>query len=153
MAADQDAKEVKKGSGKLLIIILAVVVLLGAGGAVYYLKFMRAASSGAAVAKKEKPVAYALPTFLVNLADPGGKRFLKVTMNLELSTKEATDECKSKDAQLRDLILTVLSSQESGDIVSPGDKVRLKNQLVKALNRILATGKVEEIYFTDFLIQ
>ncbi|MDR3557650.1 MAG: flagellar basal body-associated FliL family protein [Syntrophobacteraceae bacterium] len=155
MSTEEESKEVAKKSGSkmLLIIVLAVVVLLGAGGAVFYLKVMNTSQAKASVEKEEKPVSLTMPTFLVNLADPGSKRFLKVSMDLMLSSKTTEEECKALDSQLKDLILTVLSSQESSDIVSPEDKLRLKKHLLESLNHVITKGKVLEIYFTDFLIQ
>jgi flagellar FliL protein len=146
----EEEKE-KPKSKMLIIIIVAVVVLLGAGGGAFML--MKKPAKVETATTEAKPISYSLPTFIVNLADPGSKRFLKVTMDLELDSPAASEECKTMDAQLRDAVLTVLSSQESGDIVTGDDKIRLKKLLVKALNRNLAKGKVLRIYFTDFLIQ
>jgi flagellar FliL protein len=151
--SDDDSKETRSKSGKLLIIVVAFVVLLGAGGAVVYMKFMGATPAKASVEKGQTPVSYTLPTFLVNLADPGSKRFLKVSIDLQLDSKAAADQCKALDPQLRDSILTILSSQESGDIVSADDKRRLKKLIKQSLNQNLTSGKVLHVYFTDFLIQ
>ena len=154
MSSEDESKEVeKKPKSNILIILLVLVVLLGAGGAGVYFMFMKTPSGAGAAVTKEEPVYYPMSTFLVNLADPGSKRFLKVVIELKLSSKEAEEECKEKDVELRDEILTELSSQESDSVVSAEDKVRLKKQLMQSLNHVLTKGKVLEIYFTDFLIQ
>lgn len=146
-------EEEKPKSNKLLIIVLALVVLLGAGGATAYFMLMKSPGKAEAAQKVEVSVNYPMNTFIVNLADAGSKRFLKVTIELELESKEAADECKAKDSELRDLVLTILSSQESGDVVSAEDKLRLKKRLLESLNRDLTKGKITKIFFTDFLIQ
>lgn len=155
MSSEEDSKEVeKKSRSKLMLILLIFVVILGAGGAGAYFMFLKKGPVGAGAAKEiNKPVYYPMNTFLVNLADPGAKRFLKVTMELELSSKETEDECKLIEFQIRDLFLTLLSSQESDGIISPDDKLQLKKRLMNSLNHILTKGKVMDIYFTDFLIQ
>lgn len=151
--AEEESKEVAKKSGSNLLIIVLIVILLGAGGAGAYFMFLRKPAGTAAVKPIEQPVFYPMNTFLVNLADPGAKRFLKVTMELKLDSKEGADECKLKDFQLRDDVLTLLSSQESDQIVTSDDKLLLKKNLIKSINHILTRGKVLDIYFTDFLIQ
>ncbi|MDR3570045.1 MAG: flagellar basal body-associated FliL family protein [Syntrophobacteraceae bacterium] len=154
MSADEDSKEgQEKSKSKLLVIVLVLVVLLLGGGAGAYFMFMKPSGKTETVKKEEKPVSYPMATFIVNLADPGSKRFLKASIDLELDSKEAADECKDKDSKLKDVVLTVLSSQESGDIVTADDKVRLKKMLLKSLNSALTKGKITKIYFTDFLIQ
>ncbi|MGC9196526.1 MAG: flagellar basal body-associated FliL family protein [Syntrophobacteraceae bacterium] len=153
MRSDDAPQEVQPKSNKLLIIILAFVVLLGAGGAVAYMKFGGATPANASVEKEKTPVSYTLPTFLVNLADPGSKRFLKVTIDLQLDSKAAAEQCKTLDPEIKDSILTILSSQEAGDIVSADDKRRLKKLLKQTLNHLITNGKVLQVYFTDFLIQ
>jgi flagellar FliL protein len=153
MNTDDEPKEAQSKSNKVLIIALAFLVLLGGGAAVVYLKFMGATPAKASVQKVEVPVSYTLPTFLVNLADPGSKRFLKVTIDLQLDSKATIEQCKALDPKIRDSILTILSSQESGDVVSADDKRRLKKLIKQSLNHLLTNGSVLEVYFTDFLIQ
>lgn len=154
MPNEKGSKEFeKKPTSNLLIIVLALVVLLGAGGAGAYFMFLQKPAGTSVAKEKEQPVDYAMNTFLVNLADPGSKRFLKLTMVLELTSKDVADECKTDDSELRDRVLTVLSSQESDAIVAPEDKLRLKKLLMKSLNNVLTKGQALNIYFTDFLIQ
>ncbi|MDA8308282.1 MAG: flagellar basal body-associated FliL family protein [Deltaproteobacteria bacterium] len=155
MPGKEEPKEVqnKPSSNKLLIIVLVLVVLLGAGVAGVYFNLIPLPHGKGPVKKKEKPVLYSMPTFLVNLADPGAKRYLKVTMVLDLSSHETAKECSAMDPQLRDLILTVLSNQQSDNIVTPSEKLALKEQLMQSVDHVLTKGKVLAIYFTDFLIQ
>ncbi|MBW1976319.1 MAG: flagellar basal body protein FliL, partial [Deltaproteobacteria bacterium] len=94
------AQEQEEGSGKKsklkLIILVVLIVALGGGGFFGYKKFFGKKSEGV-VAEEQKPtipqaVTYQLDTFLVNLADPGGKRYLKLTMELELDNPKVIDE-------------------------------------------------------------
>lgn len=156
MPPEEEQNEVrgKPKSRKLLIIVCLAVVLLGAGGAGAYYKFVRGPYGGLYGEKEvEKPAYYGMNTFMVNLADPGSKRFLKATIKLKVSSAAVAKECTSLDFELRDLILTLLSSKESEDIVTPDDKLILKKQIIETVNRALPKGKVLDVYFTDFLIQ
>ncbi|MBW1975788.1 MAG: flagellar basal body-associated FliL family protein, partial [Deltaproteobacteria bacterium] len=98
-------------------------------------------------------VTYQLDTFLVNLADPGGKRYLKLTMELELDNPKVIDEITKENFKIRDTILLILSSKEFDDISTVGGKLALKKEIMAKLNGMLHTGKVLNIYFTEFLVQ
>jgi len=156
MPPEEENKEVqeKPKSNKLLIIIALVVVLLGAGGAGAYFKFLKPPGEKAENEKKQEVSAiYEMDTYMVNLADPGGKRFLKATMKLKVSSADTSEECKSRNFELRDLVLTLLAGKESEEVASADDKLALKKQVIEAVNRVLQKGKVLDVYFTDFLVQ
>jgi len=154
------AQEQEEGSGKKsklkLIILVVLIVALGGGGFFGYKKFFGKKSEE--VAEEQKPtipqtVTYQLDTFLVNLADPGGKRYLKLTMELELDNSKVIDEITKENFKIRDTILLILSSKEFDDISTVGGKLALKKEIMAKLNGMLHTGKVLNIYFTEFLVQ
>jgi len=156
MPPDDEQKEVKeKSKSKLLIILPLVIVLLGAGGAGAYFKFMKPHDEGG-TAEKKKPAEsalYEMDTFMVNLADDGGKRFLKATIKLRVNSAEVAEECKSRNFEIRDLVLTLLTSKESAEVITPDDKLNLKKQIVETVNRALHKGQALDVYFTEFLVQ
>lgn len=143
----------KSSMMKILIPVILVLVLAG-GGAFAYLKFFK--SSGHTEEAPKKPeviIIHEMDTFIVNLSDPGGKRFLKITMKAKMSNAESNEEFTARNFELRDAVLTVLTSKESDEIITPEDKAALKQQLIACLNKLLHKGQVEDLYFTDFLIQ
>jgi flagellar FliL protein len=154
-AAEETKEPVKAKSSMMKWIIIAVIVLaLGGGGFFGYMKFF--AAHGEEAAHKEpvvQPVIQDMETFLVNLSDPGGKRYLKVTMKAKLSGPQVAAEFGARVPELRDIILTLLSSKEFADIAQPEDKANLKQELLTQLNKVLKQGQVQDIYFTDFLVQ
>jgi len=157
MPPDEGQNEVKgKSKSKLLIILPLLIVLLGAGGAGAYFKFMKGHDDEHGAAEKKKPVetaVYEMDTFMVNLADEGGKRFLKATIKLRVDSAEVAEECKSRNFELRDLVLTLLTSKESAEVISPDDKLNLKKQVMETVNRTLRKGHALDVYFTEFLVQ
>lgn len=157
MSPEEEQKEevqVKPKSKKLLIILPLIVVLLGGGAAGAYLKFFRTPAEGAVEKKHEENfIYYEMDTFMANLADPGGKRFLKATVKVRVSSPQALEECKMRGFEMRDLILMLLTGKESDEIIRTEDKQALKKQMIEAFNRILRKGQALDVYFTDFLIQ
>ena len=90
-------------------------------------------------------------TFVVNLS--GGKNFLKVDIALELSEKTVEKEIDEKMPKIKDTILLVLAEQTAEGISDNKGKARLKDEILKRLNSYLNTGKIENIYFTGFVVQ
>lgn len=92
-------------------------------------------------------------SFTVNLNDAGGKRFLKLVMSVEAETPELVEEINKKMPQFRDMILLLLSSLSYDDIATLDGKLRLRNQMLNRLNTQLSSGKVKNIYFSEFVVQ
>jgi flagellar FliL protein len=154
-------------SNKLLFIILGVVLLVvvGMGGGLMMmwskLSAMNSQIVSAAEAKEGQNAApeamigpiMALDTFIVNLADAGGKRFLRVTIDLELGNAEMQEELKTRLPQVRDAILMVLPTKRFEDISTTDGKIALRDELLASLNEFLTTGQVNNIYFKEFVVQ
>ncbi|MGC8718977.1 MAG: flagellar basal body-associated FliL family protein [Thermodesulforhabdaceae bacterium] len=162
MAEPEEKKEQPKKSSKmkLIILLLIVVIALGGGGFFAYTKFFKKPKGEEAgheksqkTEKAQQAILYKMDTFLVNLADPGGKRYLKLTMELELDNKKVEEEITKETSRIRDVILTVLSSKTFDDISTLPGKQTLKKELMTKVNASLKNGKVTNIYFTEFLIQ
>ncbi len=159
MPPEADEQQQPKSSGKklLFIIIPVVVLLLAGGGAAAYFKFFNkteAAGQHKAEEKKHaETIIQDMDTFLVNLADSGSKRFLKVTMKAKLDSNQLSEEFKGRMFEMRDSILMILTSKASDEVVTAEDKQVLKKEILAALNRSLHKGQVQDIYFTEFLVQ
>jgi flagellar FliL protein len=154
-------------SKKLLIIItLVVVLLIGGMGAGFFLMWNKMAAMNPANATQnksdeketeEKPAefgpVYTLKPFIVNLADPGGKRYLRMSMDLELKTEEASLLAQKRLPQIRDAILMIVPTKRTSDISSVEGKIALRDEIITRLNGFLKSGAVTNIYFTEFVIQ
>jgi flagellar protein FliL len=152
-AADEGGEAKKKSSLMKIVILVVLVAILGGGGYFAYLKFFKAPAKESNVPVVEQPITQEMGTYLVNLADPGGKRYLKVTMQFELNGAKVSQELARRNVEVRDRIIMLLSSKEYDDIGNPTGKTTLKKELMTQLNKILQDGQVKEIYFTEFLVQ
>jgi flagellar basal body-associated protein FliL len=98
-------------------------------------------------------VMFPMDPFVVNLAGSEGKRFLKVTISLELSTPEAHVEIKENIQKINDSITVLLSSKAFEDVYSVQGKFKLKDEITTSVNRFLVVGHIKDAYFTEFIIQ
>ena len=98
-------------------------------------------------------VLYPLDTFTVNLKSDSGRRYLKVTMSLEVNGEELSLELDAKSAVLRDKIIRILTSKTLEEISSKKGKAKVTAQIMDTLNAMIVDGSIEGIYFTEFVIQ
>ena len=157
------------------IIGAAVVALLIGAGAAWFLKPTPAAAPEAAapaVEEHKEAYTFSFPVRdkVVNLADPGAKRYLKVSVALEVQDKLAakrkvapTPEEQKKfveefggefAAKVQDVLTNVLSSKKADDVATIDGKERLREELKARINVFLPKDEqLTKIYFTDFVIQ
>lgn len=93
---------------------------------------------------------YPMDSFLVNIASDQGPKFLQTQMELELADPATEDEIARKKAALRDAIIVLLSSRSYKELREPSGMKALRQDLLRAINNLLTTGKIKEIYFTQF---
>jgi flagellar protein FliL len=155
----------KKPIGMIIGIIVGLLVL-GGGGYYAYINFFQEKAveekpAEGEEAKEEAPeeedvnlgVMFPMDPFVVNLAGSEGKRFLKVTISLELSTPEVHVEIKENIQKVTDSILVLLSSKAFEDVYSVQGKFKLKDEITTRVNRFLVVGHIKDAYFTEFIIQ
>jgi flagellar FliL protein len=90
---------------------------------------------------------------IVNLADHGGKRYLRVTMALELSDPEAATTIESRLPQVRDAILMILPTKTYDEVSTTEGKIALRSEVMEKINSLMTKGRVNNIYFTEFVVQ
>jgi flagellar FliL protein len=115
-------------------------------------------------------IMYQLDTKVVNLAEPGGLRYLQASIVLEfwplienyneLVGEEkvvAVDEFKAEidvwKPVIDDLVTGILSSKTYNDVATIEGKEALKEELITAINGALGYEGVVNVYFTSFLVQ
>ena len=94
-----------------------------------------------------------LETFIVNLNEPGGNRYLKVGLELELKRNVAIDVIEKARPLLRHRTIAYLSNLSYAQTQGLVAKERIRLDLLNRFNGALGASAVKAIYFTDFLIQ
>jgi len=155
----------KKGLIILVICFLIIAMGVGAGLFVFWGKVSSAApetaESSEEVAEKmdvkdgkvKTKSLLAMETFVVNLADPGGKRYLRVSIALEIDDQDFVEEAKKNTPQMRDRILMILPTKKFKDIRTSSGKDSLRKEMIAQLNPLLDKCKITNLYFQEFVIQ
>jgi flagellar protein FliL len=153
-SSEQNGTEKKKGSLLIKLVILVVILgALGGGGFFAYKKFFKHDPDKQAEEKHVEKVFFDMDSFLVNLADAGGKRYLKITMKFELNNAKVSEEMKNRNFEVRDAVLMTLSAKEFDDIAPSSGKGSLKREIMTVINGLMKQGQVVEVFFTDFIVQ
>jgi flagellar FliL protein len=167
----------KKSSSLVLIIVIVMLILVILVGVVAFILMSGAddeSNAQSAPAAQEKQVSqkprtsadsevvtpfkeiglmFPMDTFTVNLLSDSGRRYLKVQMNLEIAGEELAAELDTKKAVIRDIIIRLLSSKSLDEISTAKGKDKLKEQITDQLNLRLRDGHINNVYFTEFVIQ
>jgi flagellar FliL protein len=178
-----ESKPSKGSSSKLKLMILILIVLLilaAGGGAAYYFLFRDAAepAEGAeephgsasepasepvtehapAKPSEEAPLIYhALEPVTVNITAPGPVRFLRLNLTIVTRDPNVVAAVDKHLPLIRNDLLAHLSGQNYGTVNTPEGKDALrgdlKNMLIKILTRAREPVGVEDILFTDLVMQ
>lgn len=111
------------------------------------------AAAGAPAPSGPSPNIFALEPFIVNIYDGQELRYLKVKVELEMVSPAIKGEIESKLAPVRDAVLVLLSAKTLQDIQDVQGKNTLKDEILAAVSKHLAPGKIAKVYFTDFVVQ
>ena len=153
-------------SNKIVFALVGIlfVVMIGLTGGLFMiwtkLNTTEAQANNTAISNEESQEVQQTPgtifpmdTFIVNLADEGGKRYLRITMDLELTRGTVSDDLKKRLPQMRDSILMVLPSKRFEDIRTVEGKTSLRNEIIANLNGLFGQERISNIYFTEFVVQ
>ncbi len=161
--ADKTEKAPEGGGKKKLILIIAIVlvVLIGGGVAAFLLlggndeeaKKERVAQEAAALESPDIGPMVNIESFIVNILDDSGTRYLKAAMTLELTNDEVVDEVNQRMPQIRDAVIMLIGNKSFSELQDLQGKMQLRAELTAKLNSFLKTGKIKRIYFTDFVVQ
>ncbi len=173
MAKEEQAGAEESGGGnkKLFIIVGAAVavlvvavvlfMMLGKGGK----KSQKAEGEGAKTEASAPAgeggqggaagvsTAYSLEPFIVNIYDGQDLRYLKIKIDLEMAAPAVKADLDAHLPAIRDAIIVVLTSKTLQDIQDAQGKNQLRDDILTAVSKIVAQGKVTKVYFTDFVVQ
>jgi flagellar FliL protein len=143
-----------KRSARLLIVAAVLVVLAGAGGAGWFFFFhQRGVKPPAAHTEEVKPPVHVLKagTVVVNIAGTEGKRYLRTTVEVGSTEKDA-ERLEELRAPLLDATIEVLSTKPLEQLLGT-ERDPLREELKKRFNAVVGHPAVTHVYLTEFLVQ
>jgi|SRR5208283_3821794 len=130
---------------------LAAVLVLGLGAAGILVWLNAQPQSGGDGAAEST---LALETFVVNLTGSGQRAYLRAGITLGLAHPLPKNNPEGvPTALVRDTILSVLATAQPDDLLKLEGKRQLKEELLKALQERVPQIAVQNVYFTEFLVQ
>jgi flagellar FliL protein len=160
----------------LLASVILAVVLGGVGFALaYFVVPARMAASNAAAAAVPTPPAvepektarsaaemqsdggkpitkFTIEEITVNIADTRGNRFVRAGVYFE-AEGPVLEELEANRARMIDTVGQVLSTKTLDELTAPNIRGLLRQELLGIINPTLKAGRVDNLYFTDLLVQ
>ncbi|MGV3525318.1 MAG: flagellar basal body-associated FliL family protein [Candidatus Sericytochromatia bacterium] len=160
--------------GLVILTALSLLAAVAASGTLYY--FTLGPGKTAPLSEAEMPVAETGPAmelgpFVVNLGNVNDRRYLRLALSLEFQTRDPQfvqargtersawlqqlkTELHDLEPVFKDVVVTTLSSRQAEQLGTPNGKEVLKAELIGRFNRHLeGETRVQDVYFTDFVIQ
>lgn len=166
---NEQANKKKKSFGTIFMIgIFAFLITVVIAGTFLFITYkninpnLKKNRNTQEVVKKKKPKPEVMgplvpitPEIIVNLvmSDDGGERYLKVNITLEASDKKVQEEITTRVPQIRDRLISILSSKTKEKIDQKEGKELIRREIIRSINSILSSGKIKNVYYQDFVIQ
>jgi flagellar FliL protein len=174
---DIDAEEGAGGGRKKLILIIAAVVtclLLVSGGLTFWLlagdgdTSAPAATPSEAAEGEEDEETFTVPAgrviyvplhpaFVVNFSGDSDVRFLQIELQIATRDPNVPPKMIEHDPAVRNSLVLLFASQNPADLESREGKEQLRTQVLQELRKVMkqvgASDKIDNVYFTNFVMQ
>jgi len=144
----------------LLYVAVALVLIIVSGTIAYIVakRVGKAPATGKTAQEykvQAKPRAhFDLKPFSVNTNDIDEPHFVKITISLgyEKGKTDLQTELNARREQLRDIIISIIGNKKHTELNTQDKKDKLKEEIIRKVSDVLTNGKVEAIYFTEFVL-
>lgn len=150
--ANEKAAEDKPASNKGKKIIVFVSLLLLPAGAASGTYFMLLKKSPPKHVRPTIGPTLALDSFIVNLADEAGNRYLKLTIDLELGNA-SEEEVKRLMPRFRDQVILHLSGLKMQHVLKNETKIEIKKKMMDIGKEAFGKGGIKSVYIKEFVMQ
>ena len=109
-------------------------------------------------AKEKTPVElgkyiYSISDLIVNPADTDGKRLLLTTVGFDIPKAEMETELKTREAMVKDVVITTLSSKDITELANTAYRDTLKMEISGKLKKLIPDVTINNVYFSKYIIQ
>ena len=159
--AEGDPPPAKSGKRKKLIMLAVPLILVLAGAGLWFtgilpkmLGMQKEEPKKEEAAKPAVPIYADMPDMVANLnGDPRHPSYLKLQSRLEVSKQEDVEKVKQSMPRLLDLFQTYLREMRPDELRGSAGTYRLREELIARANVAVAPAKVNDVLFTQMLIQ
>ncbi len=169
--AEKKTEEKKSSSSSLVLILGIVFMALGIGIGVYF--FMTGKEAKPAEGHKEAPKTegghghghghasnadkifyFDMPDMLINLVSNNKKgNFLKMSISVEFENSQILEKIKTFKPRMVDQFQVFLRSLRMEELRGSAGLERIREELLRRTNLIMAPDKVTNILFREVLVQ
>ncbi|WP_373081451.1 flagellar basal body-associated protein FliL [Zhongshania sp.] len=151
---------------KIILIVGVLVLLLAAvGGTWFFMKSTAPAMPAAdgemaeaAAPAMKAPEYYSLsPSFVVNLQNERGMRFLMIEIELMSRRDDTFSRVEQYEPRIRNDLLLFLSKLDREAIATVEQRQKIQEEAMAVINEVLKSesgkGGIDAVYFTKFVVQ
>jgi flagellar FliL protein len=103
-----------------------------------------------------KPTSYKIENVVVNPADSQGQRFLMCSLAIEADDPKALDTLRDHEVEVRDRVVSLLTSLTLEQLTASGARDSLRLQLARSIQPVLGEDGLDvelKVYLPNFVIQ
>ncbi len=182
-AGEGKAKKKLSGKKLILFIVLPAVLALGGGGAAAYMLFFKGGGeqhaeaaaghekakgggeheaiieavpgpNGTSITRGEGVVFVALPEMLVNITGSDGRpAFLKLRLTLEAPDDAAVTALTEHVPRVSDQFNGFLREMRTDDLAGSAGAYRLRLELLRRVNLVIAPSQINAVLIEEMLVQ
>lgn len=106
------------------------------------------------IKKEAPPMTFDLGVFQINTADIDEPHFVRMKIYIAYPEKSTalSLELGQRKYQIRDIIISTVSSMKKDELDEPIERQELKERLIKLINNILVNGEILDLYFDEFTV-
>lgn len=163
MTKIKEPKENQKNSKNKIFLIgipMLIFLVVGGGLAAYFYGGVNGFRFAEAGLQKNTPTIneslgplVKMEDFVVNIMHKDTTRFLKIGITLEAKDKESSVRIKNRMPQITDAVLLLVGNKNFDQIRDLQGKLQLKADLIAHVNSLLGNDEINDIFFTDFVVQ
>ncbi len=96
---------------------------------------------------------YTISDLIVNPADTDGKRLLLATVGFDIPNAGMETELKTREAMVKDVVITTLSSKDIAELANTSYRDTLKTEITGKLKKLIPSVQINNVYFSKYIIQ
>lgn len=148
------AEKDRKSKAKIVIIALLAIIVIGISITAFFLISDKSFSDVKGFFESKDEYTILLDEFVTNLqTEERSNNYLKIQVALMYKDKKNTSIIESNTSKIRDIVLNDLREKTPEQILEVDKTPELKTILLEKLNDSLGNDIIEEVYFTNLIVQ